>query len=135
MSSEKFNKGNEHLGRELRFTLESFQKDGKQVSIIFGRSSHESSIVFHDTAVSSKHFALSIFDLGDGPVFMISDLGSTNGTTIEGIFTKELIVLRKGQAVPLPDSSIITFGTQKYQVSLSQTSGPSPEPTLTLLLV
>lgn len=130
MSSERFNKGNEHFSKKLELKLDNFKKDGKSAPIIFGRDPDRSEYIFEDDAVSGAHFSISYVAVSEA--FMISDLGSRNGTRVESVFTGETKVLSKGQAMELPNDSIIIFGSLKYQVLIS---GDSNNPVLTLLLV
>lgn len=66
-----------------------------------GRSTH-ADIVLADPSVSGQHAKLS----PRGDAFAISDLGSTNGTTVEGQPVKGEVLLRGGETVGIGDARL-----------------------------
>jgi transcriptional regulator with GAF, ATPase, and Fis domain len=91
----------------------------------FGRS-QEADIVVTDKNVSGLHFSLSLKD----DKAEISDLGSTNGTTVNGKKIKKA-VLRDGDAIAIADLKI-TFRKQSEPDGFSTTTalftlGDTPE--------
>lgn len=68
-------------------------------SITVGRST-ENDVVIDDATLSRIHMRL---ERGEGGRWAAIDLGSSNGTTVDG-------VLARGQAVPLKNGSVIEAG-------------------------
>ena len=69
-------------------------------SVTVGRST-ENDVVIDDATLSRTHMRL---ERGEGGRWSAVDLGSSNGTTVDG-------VLARGQAVPLTSGSVIEAGT------------------------
>ena len=105
---EKFAQGSDGEA-ELKHTLPVIElrvnKPSGVQEISVGRS-EENDVVIHDETVSSRH---SVFfkEAGSG-IYMIYDLESTNGTTINGT------ALVPGRAVELRDRDHISFGDAEF---------------------
>lgn len=122
---------------KVTFTTSQFKDANGKYRLVktFGRSSEKSQYIILNESVSGAHFEVLVYDFGDHQSFMIKDVGSTNGTSVAGGMGENPQKLLPTQVVPLVHNTIINFGNQTFKVSLGETSGPSPEPTLTLLLV
>lgn len=102
----------EPVGRAIRFTTvgnQSFSIDlslqeGKKVT--FGRNSKANNILNRDDPkLSGEHFALLL----QGDVLQIWDVGSTNGTSVNGV---PLV----GNSVQIHSGETITAGSYQYRV-------------------
>lgn len=78
----------------------------KNQRITMGRSK-ECTLPIHDPSCSRNHAEL--FCTSDGNVF-VKDLGSTNGTKVNGKDVKEPTMLKDGDRVQLGDNTILRFG-------------------------
>jgi pSer/pThr/pTyr-binding forkhead associated (FHA) protein len=105
---EKYAQGDDGKS-ELKHTLPVIElrvnKPSGVQEMSIGRS-EENDVVIHDETVSSRH-AVFFKEAGSG-IYMIYDLESTNGTTINGT------ALVPGRAVELRDRDNITFGDAEF---------------------
>jgi len=72
---------------------------------VLGRA-RDSGIVFDDAAVSKMHAKLSL----DGGVVTLTDLDSTNGTTLNGVRLVGPATLRRGDRIGLGTNQIVFLG-------------------------
>lgn len=75
---------------------------------IIGRDERVSDVVINDTGISRQH----VYMYPDGKKIYVEDMGSTNGTVINGIR------LPKGEAWLLADGDIICIGEQEYRIQI-----------------
>jgi class 3 adenylate cyclase len=68
-------------GRKFGFDLEMDELAKRKQSILIGRDSSQCDVVLTNTSVSRRHARLSV---GRGNALEIEDVGSTNGTSING---------------------------------------------------
>jgi hypothetical protein len=68
-------------GRKVGFDLERDELARRRQSVVVGRDSSQCAVVLLDSSVSRRHARLSV---GPGNILQIEDLGSTNGTSING---------------------------------------------------
>jgi len=76
----------------------------EQSKITLGRDDNNA-IVIYDAEISRKHLQF----IWHNEQFYIEDLGSTNGTRINGKLIDEAIPLQSGQAIMLGDTIIISY--------------------------
>lgn len=98
---------------EMNGQQHGFNKD----TVVLGRDTNNSDIVFSDTSVSRQHAQIR-FD-GDGA--HIKDLGSYNGTYVNGrkLQANEEVVLKPGDRVTMGDSEFIFRERQAAGVDLT----------------
>ena len=77
---------------------------------VVGRNPSDSDFVINHMEVSRRHFRL----FSDGRLLMVEDLGSTNGTTVDGK------ALSAGQETVLVDQSQVALGELRLSVRLEQ---------------
>jgi pSer/pThr/pTyr-binding forkhead associated (FHA) protein len=93
--------------RSSRSKLEKERRDGieiKQPSFLIGRED-DNTLIVNDDQASAYHAKIT----SDGQQFRIEDLGSTNGTYIDGIRIYTLSQLRPGCLIKI-GSTILKFG-------------------------
>lgn len=89
--------GDKFAGRVYEFALE-------QTSV--GRGDHNT-LSLHDASVSNSHCEILVF----GPEVIVRDLGSSNGTSVNG-------VRLRGQQRPLMDGQLVKFGSVEARLEL-----------------
>jgi FHA domain len=73
--------GVDDTGRKFGFDLEMDQLVKRRQSVLIGRDSSQCDVVLLNTSVSRRHARLSV---GSDNTLQIEDVGSTNGTAING---------------------------------------------------
>lgn len=73
--------------------------------VVIGRS-HQADLLFHDQSISKQHCAIDVSDQENQSVFYLSDLGSTNGTRVNGLLIKENQRLSNGDKIDLGDTTL-----------------------------
>ncbi len=93
-------------------------------SLVIGRHS-ECEIVIRDTRLSREHVKLE----RSSGVFTVTDLGSSNGTTLNGLVVEDAVEVRDGDILKLGGAVTITVGLigQEYE-DKKQTDDEAPPP-------
>jgi diguanylate cyclase (GGDEF)-like protein len=73
--------------------------------VIIGRS-HQADLLFQDQSISKQHCAIEVWDEGDRAAYHVKDLGSTNGTRINGLLIKTSQKLSNGDKIELGDTTL-----------------------------
>ncbi len=96
----------------------------KADSLVIGRHS-ECEIVIRDTRLSREHVKLE----RSSGVFTVTDLGSSNGTTLNGLVVEDAVEVRDGDILKLGGAVTITVGLigQEYE-DKKQTNDEAPPP-------
>jgi len=94
-------RGADHAGHKFAFDLEVDQLMERQESVVIGRDPDQCDVVLLHATVSRLHARLSLADDGKAK---IEDLGSTNGTSIDGV------VIEPGAAQPLESDARLRIG-------------------------
>ncbi|HPN84758.1 MAG TPA: FHA domain-containing protein [Victivallales bacterium] len=85
---------------------------------IFGREDHVDFQVIKDSLISREHFGIEKDDNDD---FVIIDLGSSNGTSLNGE------KLPPNEVVPLKDGDIIKFGRMELTYAIKAKKNTTSE--------
>jgi len=85
---------------------------GEQATI--GRSA-DNQIVINDAEVSRRHARIIARQDNDGTHYLIEDLGSTNGTFVNGLRCNQLTPLSDGDSVELGDSIQLLFVREQVE--------------------
>jgi len=93
-------------GRKFGFDLERHELAKRKQSVVIGRDSGQCDVVLLNASVSRRHARLST---GRGEMLQIEDLGSTNGTSINGerIATGAPHPLEPGSTLRLGDIELV----------------------------
>jgi hypothetical protein len=99
------------MAAQFRFVVRSGPNTGKiyplEVSeIVIGREA-SNGVAINDAEVSRKHAKLSLH----GSAYVIQDLGSTNGTFVNGLRITSSQVLNPGDTVSFGESIVLVYGT------------------------
>jgi hypothetical protein len=97
------------MAAQYQFVMRSGPNPGKiypleALEIIIGRDTSDG-ITINDAEVSRKHAKLSLH----GSTFMIQDLGSTNGTFINGLRLTSTQVLNPGDTVSFGENIVLIY--------------------------
>jgi adenylate cyclase len=74
-------RGTDRNGRKYGFDLDLDKLMGQRKSVVIGRDIDQSDVVLPHTTVSRRHARLLLA----GGVLQVEDLGSTNGTSVDGV--------------------------------------------------
>jgi class 3 adenylate cyclase len=98
--------GADLTGRKFGFDLEMDELARRKQSVVIGRDSSQCDVVLLNSSVSRRHARLSV---GQGNTLQIEDLGSTNGTSIDGerITTRVPHPLAPGSTLRLGDIELV----------------------------
>jgi hypothetical protein len=103
----------------------TFSLEGDQ--LIIGRDS-SSGIAINDAEISRKHARLTF----QGGKYVIEDLGSTNGTFVNGQRLASAVVLKSGDVVSLGEQIVLMYETLASDpgatVMSARKSAPRPSP-------
>jgi len=94
--------------------------------VIFGREDHTDFQILHDPRVSREHFSI---EKGEDGVFNLMDLGSSNGTFLNGRRLESNAIRR------LKHGDLIRVGNQQFvfRERIEQTEKTGPQSTHTLI--
>lgn len=97
--------------------------------IVIGRSTH-AELRLHDQAISKRHCRILLKESDNDAVYMLEDLGSTNGTRLNGILLKSPQEVKSGDRIELGDT-VLRFNTQddldsEYQSHLLRLATTDP---------
>jgi predicted component of type VI protein secretion system len=81
----------------------TYSLEGDQ--IVIGRDSANGGVVINDSEISRKHARLTF----QGGKYVLDDLGSTNGTFVNGQRLAGPVVLRSGDVVSLGEQIVLMF--------------------------
>lgn len=79
-------------------------------------------IVVNDAEVSRNHARITI----QGDSYVLEDLGSTNGTFVDGQRLTEPYILHHGQTISLGENVALGFETVQYDPDATMVSTPEP---------
>ena len=102
----------------------TFNLDGDQ--LVIGRDS-SSAIAINDAEVSRKHARLNF----QGGKYVIEDLGSTNGTFVNGQRLVSPVVLKSGDVISLGEQIVLMYEVltpDAGETVISRRSAPPPRP-------
>jgi len=126
---------------KFQFVMRSGPTPGKVYplegpEIIIGRD-NTSSLMINDAEVSRKHTRLVWQSLG----YVIEDLGSTNGTFVDGVRLSAPFVLRGGESISLgenivliyestsdPDATVLSTSASAVKQAVAQATAQAPKP-------
>lgn len=92
--------GTDGSGKAVRIRLTDRQLAGAGEGLVVGRQQTTSDLLLSDASVSRRHARIS----GSGDEITIEDLGSANGTSVDGR------AIAEGKPVSLGDGAVIEFG-------------------------
>ena len=92
--------GTDGSGKAVRIRLTDRQLAGAGEGLVVGRQQTTSDLLLSDASVSRRHARIS----GSGDELGIEDLGSANGTSVDGK------AIAEGKPVSLGDGAVIEFG-------------------------
>lgn len=97
-----------------RFTLLPFEEHLDDLGVTIGRSGGHADIMIDDNTISRRH---AVIKRHPGGGLIISDLGSTNGTVVDGVS------VRAGNPLHLEDGANIALGSCELVVRLKASTG------------
>jgi predicted component of type VI protein secretion system len=126
------------MAAQFQFVMRSGPNPGKiypldALEILIGRDTSDG-IIINDAEVSRKHAKLSLH----GSTYMIQDLGSTNGTFVNGLRLTGTQVLKAGDTVSIGENIVMMYevafdpdATVIASAEVSKTFAPIDMPTPT----
>jgi pSer/pThr/pTyr-binding forkhead associated (FHA) protein len=93
-------RGTDRNGRKYGFDLDLDKLMGQRKGVVIGRDIDQSDVVLPHTTVSRRHARLLLA----GGVLQVEDLGSTNGTSVDGVRVPA------GKRRPLQSGAMLKIG-------------------------
>lgn len=116
----------------FRLVLRSGEKAGQvfpleKAEIIIGRDAGND-VAIIDPEISRKHSRLTL----QGSNYVLEDLGSTNGTFVNGVRLMGPYILRAGEMITLGEKTNLLFEVSQVDPDATVVSGVAPSPNQTV---